>query len=60
MNLQLFRLVVDALYQDAMDAHKTSVPFTFDSGIIGNALKNIQNRQLDTRTQIDKGFCFVN
>lgn len=38
-----------------MDDHKTSVPFTFDSSIIENALKNIQSRQLDTRTQIDKG-----
>ena len=38
-----------------MDDHKTSVPFTFDSSIIENALKNIQRRQLNTKTQIDQG-----
>ncbi len=38
-----------------MDDHKTSVPFTFDSRIIENALKNIQSRQLNTKTQIDQG-----
>ena len=36
-------------------AHKTSVPFTFDSKIIEQALRNIQSRQLDTRRQIDPG-----
>ncbi len=38
-----------------MDEHRTSVPFTFDSSIIEKALENIRSRQLDTRTQIDKG-----
>ncbi len=38
-----------------MDEHRTSVPFTFDSSIIEKALENIRSRQLDTRTQIDRG-----
>lgn len=38
-----------------MDEHRTSVPFTFDSSIIENALRNIQSRQLNTKTQIDRG-----
>lgn len=38
-----------------MDDRKASVPFTFDSGIIEKALRNIQGKKLNTRTQIDPG-----
>lgn len=38
-----------------MDKPKASVPFTFDSSIIETALRNIQSRKLNTRTQIDAG-----
>ena len=47
-------MVVDALYSEVTDAG-TSVPFTFNSSIIEKALRNIQSRQINTRTQIDPG-----
>lgn len=51
-----FRLVVDALYSEVTDAGKgVSVPFTFDSKIIEQALRNIRSRKVNTRRQIDPG-----
>ena len=49
-----FRLVVDALYGEVLDAG-TAVPFTFDSKIIEQALRRIQSRKINTRRQIDPG-----
>lgn len=48
-----FRLVVDTLYIDAAEKRPAENGFSFDSGVLAAALRNIYERRYNPRTEID-------